>query len=103
MPLYARDGGVWKLGGMPVRDGGVWKDPAQAYVKDNGVRKPVFAAGDSLLAVAHQSSPYVTIYNTSNWAKITNPSTLPTNTGRGVAFSPDGSLMAVAHQSSPYV
>ena len=59
--------------------------------------------GASLLAVGHSTSPYVTIYNTADWSKISNPSTLPTGAGNGVAFSPDGSKLAVAHFSSPYV
>ena len=39
------------------------------------------------MAVAHATSPYVTIYNTSDWSKVTNPSTLPAGTGNGVAFN----------------
>src|SRR5690606_18065388 len=50
MPLYARDGGVWKSGGMPVRDGGVWKNPTQVYARDGGVWKPVLATGPRLNA-----------------------------------------------------
>ena len=64
------------------------------------------AAGGTALsttmAVAHSSSPYVTIYNTSDWSKVSNPSTLPSGTGLGVTFNSDGSLMAVAHSGSPY-
>ena len=62
-----------------------------------------FSPDGSLLAVAHQSSPYITIYNTSNWSKLANPSQLPASHANGCAFSPDGSLLAVAHQVSPYI
>lgn len=41
----------------------------------------------TLLGVVHATSPNVTIYNTSNWSKVTNPSTLPGSTGLGVAFN----------------
>ena len=62
-----------------------------------------FSPDGSLLAVEHQGSPYITIYNTSTWTKLANPSTLPSNTAYGCAFSPDGSLLAVAHTNSPYI
>jgi len=57
----------------------------------------------SLLAVAHSTSPYVTIYNTSDWSKVADPGTLPASSGYGAAFNHDGSLLAVAHSTSPYV
>jgi len=41
------------------------------------------------LAVAHASSPYVTIYSRSGdtFTKLANPATLPTGLGGGVTFS----------------
>ena len=57
----------------------------------------------TLLAVAHGGSPFVTIYNTSDWSKVANPSTLPASTGRDTDFNSDGSLLAIAHNTSPYV
>ncbi len=63
------------------------------------------AAASKLLAVVHSTSPYLTVYNVSGATptKITNPITLPTGTGLGVAFSPDGSKIAVGHMTSPYL
>ena len=61
-----------------------------------------FSSDGTLLAVAHLSSPYITIYDTSTWAKLANPSTLPTNTAYGCEFSPDGTLLAVAFYNYPY-
>ena len=61
-----------------------------------------FSPDGGLCAVAHASSPYLTVYNTSNWSKVTVPGTLP-STCNGVSFSPDGGLCAVAHTSSPYL
>ena len=62
-----------------------------------------FSPDGTLLAVANNSSPYITVYNTSTWAKLANPSVLPSSTANGCAFSPDGTLLAVAYYSSPYI
>ncbi len=37
------------------------------------------------------------------FAKVSNPATLPTGTGNGVAWSSGGAHLAVAHSSSPFV
>ena len=47
-----------------------------------------FGTDGSKLAVGHDTSPYVTIYNTADWSKITDPAVLPTGPGWGVAFIP---------------
>jgi Flp pilus assembly pilin Flp len=77
--------------------------PAGAAVFD-------FSADGALVAGAHATSPYVTVYDTnggsgdpSTWTKLGNPSTLPTGQGDGIAFSPDDGLLAVAHDTSPYL
>ena len=58
-----------------------------------------------LLAVAHNSSPFVTIYNQEidTFTRLPNPAQLPTGIGRGVAFSSDDTYMAVAHDISPFI
>ena len=62
-------------------------------------------AFEKFLAVAHLASPCVTIYgqDVDTFTKLTNPATLPTCIGYGVAFSADGTYMAVAHSTSPYL
>lgn len=45
MPLYVRDGGVWKSPVPYVKDGGTWKAIQQMYVRDGGTWKLVFQAG----------------------------------------------------------
>ena len=57
------------------------------------------------LAVAHYSSPYITIYDTTTtpYTKLQNPTTLPTDTGNGCAFNHDGTRLAVAHDNSPFI
>lgn len=67
-----------------------------------------FSPDSNYMAVAHTTSPYVTIYyknltDKSNWTKLTNPLTPPTGNGAAVDFSADGNYMAVAHTTSPYV
>lgn len=44
----------------------------------------------SHLAVAHDNSPYLTLYkrNGDTFDKLPDPSALPAGVGRGVAFSP---------------
>jgi WD40 repeat protein len=58
------------------------------------------------IAVAHDTSPFVTAYPWSGsgfGTKFANPATLPTGAGYGVAFSPSGNAIAVAHNTSPFV
>lgn len=55
------------------------------------------------LACAHATSPYITVYRTSDWVKLANPSTLPTSTANGCAWHPSGAYLAVAHNTSPFV
>jgi WD40 repeat protein len=57
------------------------------------------------LAVAHDSSPYITIYRRSGdtFTKVANPSTLPPNMCYDCAFDPTGTYLAVAHANSPYI
>ena len=57
------------------------------------------------LAVAHGSSPYITIYDTTTtpYTKLSNPTTLPPNYANGCAFNHNGIRLAVAHEESPYI
>ena len=56
-------------------------------------------------AIAHDTSPFVTIYATDGdvSTKLADPSTLPTGDGGGAAWSPDGTYLTIAHVSSPFV
>ena len=57
------------------------------------------------IAVAHDTTPYISVYPWSSGfgTKYANPTTLPAGTGRGVAFSPDGADIAVAHRTLPFI
>ena len=68
-------------------------------------RGTAFSPDGTYLSVAHDSSPFVTIYKRSGdvFTKLADPATLPANFGLGTAFSPDGTYLSVAHISSPFV
>ena len=58
-----------------------------------------------LLAVAHGTTPFVTIYNQEidTFTKLDNPAILPPSTATDLSFSNDGVYLAVSHVSSPFV
>jgi WD40 repeat protein len=64
-----------------------------------------FSPDGTYLAVAHSTSPYITIYKRSGdtFTKLADPATLPPNNGLGTAFSPDGTYLAVAHDVTPFI
>ena len=68
-------------------------------------RSVAFSPDGQFMAVAHNNSPFITIYSMSGttFTKLSNPAPLPINTGYGVAFSPNGQFMAVAHTTSPFI
>lgn len=55
------------------------------------------------LAVAHDSTPYLTLYgvDVDTLVKIEQPSELPPGNSSCVVFSPDGTYMAVGHSAAP--
>jgi len=57
------------------------------------------------LGVAHDTSPYTSIYsyNSDVFEKKLNPGTLPGGIGNGCVFSADGVYYAVVHTGAPYV
>lgn len=65
-----------------------------------------FSADGTLLAIAHERSPFLTCYAvnaaTETFTRIANPATLPPALARGVSVSHDGSLVAVCHNTSPF-
>ena len=58
-----------------------------------------FSPNSTYMAVAHATSPYITIYKRSSdtFTKLPNPADTLPGTGRSVAFSPDSTYLAVAH------
>ena len=64
-----------------------------------------FSSDGMYLSVAHDASPYITIYKRSGdtFTKLADPSTLPAGNARCCAFSSDGTYLAVAESSSPYI
>jgi hypothetical protein len=58
---------------------------------------------DDYLVVAHDNSPYISIYAGSNYHKQSNPSVLPAGSAFAVEFSPDDSFLAVGVNTTPYL
>ena len=64
-----------------------------------------FSQDTNYLAVAHATTPFITIYKRSedSFTKLSNPDVLPTGYGNGCSFSQDTNYLAISHNSSPYV
>lgn len=56
----------------------------------------------SKIAVGHSGSPYLTVFNTSNWSTVTLGTAVGSSVS-GVAFSPSGGHLAVGISSYPYI
>lgn len=57
----------------------------------------------TLLAAAHSTTPFVSIYETTGYTKLANPSALPAGNGRAVAFNLAGTLLAVGCATTPFI
>ncbi len=68
----------------------------------NGV---AYSQSGDLLAVAHDTTPFVTVYSVVGavYTKLTNPASLPAGNANSVSFSNDGSYLGVAHATTPFV
>ncbi|MEQ1674575.1 MAG: hypothetical protein ABL865_06020, partial [Candidatus Nitrotoga sp.] len=58
------------------------------------------------IAVAHATTPFVTVYRSDPsdvFTKISGPTVAPAGNANAVAYSPDGKYMAVVHATSPFV
>lgn len=77
---------------------------AADYPTGNG-RDVRFSWDGRYMAIAHDTSPFVTIYsiNGTTFTKLANPGTLPTGAGQGIAWSRDGGWLAVGHTTTPFV
>lgn len=64
-----------------------------------------YANDGQVFAVAHDTSPYVSIYSIagSMYTKLANPPNLPAGNANGVDFSDDSAYLAVAHATTPFV
>ncbi len=67
---------------MQLRDEAKGRQLPNPAVLPNGSGQGcAFSPDGSKLAVAHTTSPYITIYNTAKWTKLPNPAVLPTGIG----------------------
>jgi WD40 repeat protein len=86
-----------------VKSSTVTSDQAIIELTDGAMRVRVDEAIVTRAAVSSAIRGGDFAADITQWNKIANPGTLPTNGGDNVAFSPDGQFMAVAHADSPYV
>lgn len=62
-----------------------------------------FSPSGGLLAIGHNNSPYLSVYATSDFSRVTLTGGNPAGSVQAVDFSPSGSLLAAAHSTSPYL
>ena len=81
------------------------KLPNPSTLPANNAYGVAWSPDERLLAVAHDDSPFVTIYSRDGdtFTKLNNPSTLPGSTGRSVDFSSNGQFLAVGTLLSSYL
>jgi 3-carboxymuconate cyclase len=109
------DGSVYERGIYPKLDE-IFGDPIYSWDLATKVSNPGdlptgpaygvdFSSDDTYLAVAHDNSPYLTIYKRDGetFTKLPDPDDLPAGTGRAIAFSPDDAYLAVGHDNAPYI
>ena len=84
---------------------GIYVETTPTTLPTGDGRGCAFNHDGTRLAVAHYSSPYITIYDTTTtpYTKLSNPTTLPASYAYGCAFNHNGTRLAVAHYSSPYI
>ena len=64
------------------------------------------ASSENLIAGCGTGTPYVRVWKWQGWiggSVFSNPATLPTGAGNGVAFSPNVDAIAVAHSTTPFI
>lgn len=80
--------------------------PGTAYDVDI-TDPPTYNTDPRYIAVAHASSPFITVYKatvgSSTLTKLANPTTLPTGIAYGCAWNPAGTVLAVRHATSPFL
>lgn len=64
-----------------------------------------FSPDGTYLAVAHTTTPFISVYFRSGttYTKLANPTSLPTGNGAQVSWSADNTYLALSHGTSPYM
>lgn len=64
-----------------------------------------FSPDGAFFAVAHSTTPFITIYGVSGttFTQLSGPGTGPTGTSYDVSWNHDGTLLAVAHDTTPFI
>src|ERR1035437_1934019 len=97
---YTGTAGVVKIydmsSGAPVYYGGLVSAPTQS-----GYLCIRFSPDSTKLIVCGSTSPYVSVFNVSNWTLTTSPA--PGVTSYGASWSPDSTKIALTFDASPYL
>ena len=91
------DGSYWRVKNFPA-----WTDAGNPIFSDIVNDVSISPDGSLMAVVTAFSSPYIVIYNTSNWSTITPTDPFPSNNVNAVDFSPDGNYLCIATQTNPY-
>lgn len=61
-----------------------------------------FSPDGLYLAIGHYTSPYISVFRVSDWAKLSNPASLPSGNVSSVAWSPDSSKLLCACENGSF-
>jgi hypothetical protein len=71
------------------------------------VNSCAWSANGELLVAAHNTTPFISIYQVSltgsSVTKLTDPVSLPTGNARGASWSPNGEFLVITHEVAPYI
>lgn len=75
------------------------------YTNSTGYDGIDFSSDGSYLAVAHATSPFITVWkrNGDSFNKIPNPSILPTGQGLSLKYARLNAYLAVGHLTTPFI
>jgi len=102
---YNKESSILRLG--PV--GGFSDIPTKlsnpANLPSGTGRASSFSSNGLYLAVAHDTTPFITIYKRSGdtFTKLSDTADLPASAGNDIVFSPDDKYLAVAHDTTPFI
>lgn len=68
---------------------------------DFGAQKLAFSPSGDHLAIACSGSPYVNVFETATWTKLSDPATLPSASRDAIAFKPDGTELVLGGSGNP--
>jgi hypothetical protein len=112
-PSFSPDGSLLAVPASIISSGNilqVFSTSTWSAVHSSSVTATTSTGGDARfspdgtrLAVAFSTTPFLRVFNVSDWSSVSIAGGAPTGAGSGCDFSPDGSRLAVAHTTSPFM